>query len=607
MRVEDMSMEEFVRLCNRLVGEMGFKIRNSVYRENIAVFDAYMPIPGKSLHYVIIFLRKPKVKKEEILDLIDVESVEIKWIIITTGEFEDVGKLGEDVTLMDCKDFERLLEEFGLKEEFMREERGKEAREGRYLPSSGELENMLQWAEEFLEDGNYEKALEYVDKALNIKATPQAQKLKSKILHRMSRFEEAIAIITKVLEENVKDDEAWLIFGEILEDMDDLEEAEQAYGQCVHFNKLNIACWINRGNVLLAKQKYQEALMCYDKALALKQNMPAIWNNRGVALKYLGKYDEALKSYNTAIKFDKNFADAYLNKAYLYFDLKKYEEARNALADYIRLKEDARGYILLTKIYMKMNMKKEAKEGIKKALQIEPGNQEARELLDTLEGRSREIKEYEAMKNLLKDRIEELIKYTKIENLNDIESMLEEAKENLNGGAISEAMVKFIDALDAIYSSKIEEMKNVLHKNTRRLLELAYMDIPENFEDMEPRELDVLGFDAMKRVVLCPLEEKKEVMNYPKGYSHILYEEGKWDELEKLKDEIAQNDIGMRYLNMDNYKEAEKHFKNAFFKSPDFYEAEINLAYTYLKNGKSKKARALLKYLGIEGILEKQS
>ena len=591
--VEKMSMEEFVHLCNRLVSEMGFKIRKSVYRGNIAVFDAYMPIPGKSLHYVIIFLRKPKVTKDEILELIDVESVEIKWMLITTGEFEEED-LGDDITLMDGKDFERLLEEFGLKEEFTRLERGKEAREGRYLPSAGELESMLQWAKEFLNEENYEKAMEYVDKALKIKSTPEGMKIKARILQKMGKYEEAIRVITKILEENVKDDEAWFIFGEILEDMGDLDEAEQAYGQCVHFNRLNVSCWINRGNVLLSQKKYQEALMCYDKALALNENLPAIWNNRGVSLKYLGKYDEALRSYNTALQFDSKFADAHLNKAYLYFDLKKYEEARNALADYLRLKEDARGYLLLANIFAKRNMKKDAIEAVKKALELEPGNQEARELLDRLEGRSRELRDYEEIKKILKEEIEKM----NVREENAVKK-IKSARENLERGNVARALREIIEVREHTHSQNVAEIKEALYRNTQRLLELANMNV-ENLGELEPKELNALGLEAMKRVVLCSKEEEKNVEKYPRGYAHLLYEEKKWNELKKLNNEIAENSLGLRYFKARKYKNAEEYFKNVFFKSPDFYEAELNLAYTYLKNGKERKAKALLNHLELE-------
>jgi len=58
--------------------------------------------------------------------------------------------------------------------------------------------------------------------------------------------------------------------------------------------------------------------------------------------------------------------------------------------------------------------------------------------------------------------------------------------------------------------------------------------------------------------------------------------------------------MGLRYFKAYRYKNAEEYFKNAFFKAPEFYEAELNLAYTYLRNGKERKAKALFRHLGLE-------
>lgn len=339
--------------------------------------------------------------------------------------------------------------------------------------------------------------------------------------------------------------------------------------------------------------------MCYDKALALRENLPAIWNNRGIALKYMGKYDEALRSYNTALQFDPKFADAYLNKAYLYFDLKKYEEARNALVDYLRLKEDARGYLLLANVFAKRDMKKEAIEAVKKALELEPGNQEARELLDNLEGKSRELKNYEEIKKILREEIEKI----SVQDEN-IERKIKNARENLERGNIAKALKDILEAKELVYSQSIEELKDVLYQNTERLLDLANMGV-ENLKNLGPKELNALGLEAMKRVILCPKEEERKEEEYPRGYAHILYEEKRWNELKKFKDEIAENALGLRYFKARKYKNAEEHFKNAFFKAPNFYEAELNLAYTYLKNGEERKANALLKHLGLEEYFKK--
>ena len=437
--IENMSSEEFARLCNRLVTHMGFKIRKSVYRENVVVLDAYMHVPGSALHYVIVFLRKPQVTREDLMDIIfSEETVELRWMIITTGYFEEEAKTlqGENVTLMDWKDFERLLNNFGMKEELERSKRGEEAREGRYLPSAGELDSLLQWAREFMEKENYEKALEYVNRALKIKETSTAKKLQAKILHNLGRSEEAVPLLTSVLEGNVEDDEAWFLLGEVLEAMNNLEEAERAYEQCIKFNSRNIGCWINRGNIMVEMEKYQEALLCYENALRLRENIPEVWSNRGVVLKHLGKYDEALQSYNTALKLNPDFAEAYLNKAYLYFDKKKYEKAQNEVVEYLKRRNDARGWLLLAQIYLKRGREKDAEESLKKVLELEPGNLEARELFKRIKT-SRDYEGFaEEMEKIKKSMI-------KVANALD-ENIGKEIEEKLSQGKIYDAWISLV-------------------------------------------------------------------------------------------------------------------------------------------------------------------
>ncbi len=607
-KIENMTMDEFFKLCNRLVVEMGFKIRNSVYRDDTVVFDAYMPVPGKSLHYVVIFLKRPKVTREDVLDLIDLETVEIRWMLITTGVFEGVDDLRgrEDLTFMDWNDFERLIVEFGLEEELTRKERGKEAREGRYLPSAGEMASLLQWARDFLENGTYDKALEYVENALRIKPTTEGKKLKARILAALGRAEEAISILTSILEDNVKDDEAWLILGQILEEEGDLQEAGEAYSQCVRFNSRNLACWINRGNVMLSMEKYSEALLCYEKALEIRRDMPALWNNRGVALKYMGKYDEAMRSYNAALKIDKNFAEAYLNKAYLYFDLKRYEEARNAVMEYLRLRRDSRGLILLARIYMRRSMRKDARETLQEVLEIEPGNQEAIELLDKLEGRTREVKEYGRIKSMLSEELSTLesTQKTALVEDRDLGSLFENVKREIEKGNISNACEGIMRILDGIHGRELKNLKDALHLNTKRLLEIAGMEVPENMDELSPKELEILGEEAVKRAMLTE-EKTTRGQSVPEGFAHLLFEESRWKELKGMEDKYAHNALGLSYLRARKYKLAEEHFKRAWMLDRGFREAELNLAYAYYKRGDIRRAMALLKHLGYEEYLKK--
>ena len=379
--LENWSMEDFFHLANELVIRMGFKVKSSVYRDDIAVFDAHMAVPGKPLHYIIVFFKRAVVNREDILDVLE-ETIEVRWMFITTGNFQGIDELRsrDDITFMNSSDFKRLLREFGLEEELRRIE-GKEVRSESTLPSTLEYESLLQWAEDFLSSGNLGMALDYVNRALGIKKTSAGLKLKARILGKMGRKEEAAELIGRVIEGNVEDDEAWFILGELVEE-ESPEDAEAAYARCLKFNPRNIGCWLNRGNTLLSLGKYKEALLCYDRAIAIRDDLPTAWNNRGIALKHLGRYEDALRSYNMALKLDGNFKDAYLNKAILYFDLKRYEEAHNFAKRVLEIDDKSiPALLLLARVHIKRNMENEAKEILSKVLSLDPLNQEARELM----------------------------------------------------------------------------------------------------------------------------------------------------------------------------------------------------------------------------------
>ena len=498
-KIKRMSIDEFAHICNRLVGEMGFRINNSVYRGDTIVMDATMPVPGETLRYLIIFLRKDKLNRSDVEELIDFESVKIRWMLVTTGDVDEKAREilpdNMDIEILDGNDFERLLREFGLTESL---EEKKE--EGRYLPSLGELESLLQWAEEFLKNENYEKSLEYVDKALKIKTTHKGLKLKSKILYAMGKYDESIAILKRILGENVEDDESWFLLGNILESMGRVDEADESYAQCTKFNHRNVGCWINRGNIMIGKEKYDEALLCFENALKVRQDLPEVWNNRGVVLKQLKKYDEAMRSYNAALKFDQKFAEAYLNKSYLFYDMRRYEEAENSVREYLKLREDVRGYLLLSNIYMKRKLYHEAEMAVRKVLEIDPTNMEARKILRKITGGKAKDIERD-----IKMAIEDLLNMLPEESFGEVRKIIEEARKYSEKGNVEKARDKLEEAKDKIkeYSDK-EKLKSVIIEDI--------ISLSKDLGEVPPENLDEMALEKLKeyRMKLVKKFEKKK-------------------------------------------------------------------------------------------------
>ena len=491
--IKKMKSNEFARLCNRLAREMGFRIRNSIYREDIVVMDAIMSVPGREIRYVLIFLRKDKITAKDIRELIDFETVEIRWMIITTGEIEESAKKiipgTMDVNLIDGRGFENILKDYGI---ISREEK----KEVSYLPSVGEIDNLLGWAEDFYKHGNYEKALEYANQAISIKSTPKSLKVKVKILKEIGRYDEALSILKTLLEGNVKDDESWFLLGSILEAMGRYSEAEEAYGQCVRFNPRNLGCWLNRGNILFSVEKMDEALLCYENALKIRQDMPQVWNNRGVVLKYLGKLDEAIRSYNAALKYDEKFADAYLNKAILFYEMRRYEEAENSLAQYLKLKEDPEGYVLLSNIYLKRQLQSKAEEAAKKALQIDPTNIEAKKILRKVYGGK--VKDVE---DELKRGIEDILNLLPEDEMEPVRRILIDAKELVRRGEFEEAKRRLEEAKEKMRQFVDErKLKDTLIADIIELSKEGNTEIPDNLEEMNVEELTQLRRELIKKL-----------------------------------------------------------------------------------------------------------
>ncbi|NPA74860.1 MAG: tetratricopeptide repeat protein [Euryarchaeota archaeon] len=499
-KIKNMSIDEFYHLCNRIVREMGFNVRNGVYREDTVVIDAFMPVPGNEIRYVIIFIRKPVLTAKDIEELVDFETLMLRWMIITTGEVapEAKARIPENMqlTIMDGTELERIVEEFDIIK--------KERKEGSYLPSVGEIDNLTQWAEEFYNSGNYDKALEYVEQALRIKRTPKLMKIKARILIAKGRIEEALAILKDLLVNNIRDDEAWFIMGAGLEQLGSFEDAEEAYGQCVRFNPRNVSCWLNRGNILFAMEKYDEALLCYENALKVRQNIPNAWNNRGVVLKHKGNYDEAMRSYNAALKYDPSFAQAYLNKAILFYEMRRYEEAENALYEYLKHKESEDAYLLLANIYLKRSMPGKAEEMAKKALKINPASVEAKEILQYIHGEKQRDMGAEVMQG-----IQSIMAMLKEDDMSEIRNILSEAYTHANRGELDEAKNRLEEAKIALRKYMDEKaLRSALMEDIIEIAQESGEPVPGEIERMNINELRTLRNTMIHRIKMKEAERK---------------------------------------------------------------------------------------------------
>lgn len=129
--------------------------------------------------------------------------------------------------------------------------------------------------------------------------------------------------------------------------------------------------------------------------------------------------------------------------------------------------------------------------------------------------------------------------------------------------------------------SEKQELAEKIYSKT-----IAYSNYDGNYSSS-----DEVPEKRMRLAVKLQPNERK----YPNKLGYILYNRGKYEEAvnylkksvnDKIFDYDTKNYIGMSYLQMDDFAEAQKIFLSLTRKSPDVFEGHYNLGLTYQNMGK---------------------
>lgn len=134
--------------------------------------------------------------------------------------------------------------------------------------------------------------------------------------------------------------------------MDDYVNAEKYAEEAVRLDDKNALAYNVIGMTKAHGKDYEGAIKLYTSALQFMQD-PEFYSNRAECYSYLGKYEQALNDYTKAVGLDESNPYFLLGRA---------------------------------KVYLASNLKDKALADLRKALSINPGDAEARELLEKLTG-----------------------------------------------------------------------------------------------------------------------------------------------------------------------------------------------------------------------------
>jgi len=144
----------------------------------------------------------------------------------------------------------------------------------------------------------------------------------------------------------------WLLFGKALLKQTNAPRAEAAVRRAIELEPASVDARVELGSALFAQGKYTEAEAGYREALAIKPNLAEAWFNLGLAQMNQKNAAAAVASFQKATQYKPDLTYAYIR-------------CGQALG--------------------RLNRVPEAIEQLNRALKLNPGNQEAQEMLAILE------------------------------------------------------------------------------------------------------------------------------------------------------------------------------------------------------------------------------
>ncbi len=379
---------EFQTLVSRLMHEMDFSVKSSRKSGDHILVEAERKTSAEEALDYVVGVKRGNVDPEDIQDLVHQKKDFNGMFVSTEGFSKDAQTYGKamDIELVGGSDLIRLLRKFSLLGDIQRmyDVDKLQTESARFLPSVGELENLMDAAMNALRRGNLDIAMVHTMKAIMLKPNYDlAWALKARISEKMGHPEEALDAYKKALFCNIGDVDLWLGLGLVLFNLERHDEELEAYDQAIKIDKNFTKAWLNKGATLHKLERYDEAIECYDEVLKREPRNAMILNNKALALKALGKNKEALIFYDNAIKADPDFLDARKNKLVLLEETGKKRDIVKELEAIVDLTPgDAGMWFLKGSMHFDLKQKKQAVASFEKVLEIEPKFKDAKKMLN---------------------------------------------------------------------------------------------------------------------------------------------------------------------------------------------------------------------------------
>ncbi len=141
----------------------------------------------------------------------------------------------------------------------------------------------------------------------------------------------------------------------------------------------------NLGILLAAQQRTQEAIRSLEKLIELEPEIAEHYCNLGIVYYLEGSYYESELFFSKALEIDNDHKDTLFNLGKLLFNLERTDEAISLIERFHNMESsNTEAMFTLGMCFQKKDDKKTAQLYCEKALDVDPGYQEARNMLKKL-------------------------------------------------------------------------------------------------------------------------------------------------------------------------------------------------------------------------------
>lgn len=225
----------------------------------------------------------------------------------------------------------------------------------------------------FIGTRDYESALEYIDKALELdNMCVEYYIQKGIVLANMSQFSKAIEEMRKALKIDKGCAEAYFHIGNFLVMLKDMKLGMENYNKAVSLGYTDSQIYFNMAMVYANEDKYDMAIRYLNKAISVDESRIDARIRKASAQVKIGKYADVLVTADEIISADPDLFEGYHYKAVGYAQMGKSDESLAVLDGALELfPNDARFMLDKVNVLVIQSKMDEASELIEKLLNMD--------------------------------------------------------------------------------------------------------------------------------------------------------------------------------------------------------------------------------------------